>query len=372
MFGFEMALVVQTVATILKIALMLAIAFQIAPAMLWIERRQMALTQRRLGPNRVGFFPKLFRNFGFFGLGQPVVDAIKLMFKEEFFPEHVHKIFYFLAPIITSTAAMITVLGIPVGHSVAVFDQTIDLRVISMDVGFLFMFAISSLGVYGVALAGWSSNSKYSLLGGLRSSAQMISYELAMGLSLVPPVLVFGTLDLQKIIEIQSTGLWGVVYAPISFFIFSITMFAETNRLPFDLAEGESELVAGFLTEYGGLRWSQFFLGEYAMMFALSALATSVFLGGYELPFVTHDMLTDFVQNISGLEALIAQWIVLAINIGVFLIKIVFFMLLFAQVRFTLPRFRYDQLMRLGWVVLLPLALANIAITALVLGFLKF
>jgi NADH-quinone oxidoreductase subunit H len=193
-----------------------------------------------------------------------------------------------------------------------------------------------------------------------------------MGLSLVPPVLIFGTLDLQKIIELQSTGLWGVVYAPVSFFIFSITMFAETNRLPFDLAEGESELVAGFLTEYGGLRWSQFFLGEYAMMFALAALSTSLFLGGYELPFVTHDMLMRFVQSISGLELFLVQWIVLIFNIGVFLVKIVFFMLLFAQVRFTLPRFRYDQLMRLGWIVLLPVALVNIAITALVLGFLKF
>jgi NADH-quinone oxidoreductase subunit H len=372
MLEFNMPLVVQTVATLLKIALILGIAFQIAPAMLWIERRQMALTQRRLGPNRVGFFPKFFRGFGFFGLGQPVVDAIKLMFKEEFFPKNAHKIFYFLAPIITSTAAMMTTMGIPVGHSLHAFGETIDLRPIAVDVGFLFLFAMSSLGVYGVALAGWSSNSKYPLLGALRSSAQMISYELAMGLSLIPPVLIFGTMDLQKIVEMQAAGIWGVCYAPVSFVIFSITMFAETNRLPFDLAEGESELVAGFLTEYGGLRWSQFFLGEYAMMFALSALSTSIFLGGYELPFVTHDMLMSFVQHISGLEAVIAQWIVLAINIGVFLAKIIFFMLLFAQVRFTLPRFRYDQLMRLGWVVLLPVALVNIAVTALILGFLKF
>jgi NADH-quinone oxidoreductase subunit H len=264
------------------------------------------------------------------------------------------------------------IMGIPFGHSVVVFNQVIDLRPVSLDVGFLFLFAMSALGVYGVALAGWASNSKYPLLGGLRSSAQMISYEISMGLALIPPVLIFGTFDLQQIIALQSQSFWGIIYAPASFLIFTITMFAETNRLPFDLAEGESELVAGFLTEYGGLRWSQFFLGEYAMMFTLSLLSICLFLGGYELPFVTHEMLLSFVEKMTTLETAYAQWIVVVINLAVLIVKAVFFMLLFAQVRFTLPRFRYDQLMHLGWKVLLPIALANVVITALVVGFFRF
>ncbi len=368
----NMPIIVQTIATVLKIFVLLGIALQVAPIMTWIERRQMAVTQRRLGPNRVGILPKLFNNWGFFGLGQPLADAVKLLFKEDFFPEGVHKTFYFLAPVIISTTAMMCTMGIPFGHSVVVFGQYIDLRPVSLDVGFLFLFAMSALGVYGVALAGWASNSKYPLLGGLRSSAQMISYEISMGLALIPPVLIFGTFDLQKIIALQAQGFWGIFYAPVSFLIFTVTMFAETNRLPFDLAEGESELVAGFLTEYGGMRWSQFFLGEYTMMFTLSALSTCLFLGGYELPFVTHEMLLSFVQKLTTLDVSFAQWIVVLINLGVLILKSAFFLLLFAQVRFTLPRFRYDQLMRLGWKVLLPIALANVVVTAIVLGFIRF
>ncbi len=368
----SMPVVIQTIATLLKIAVVLGIALQVAPIMTWIERRQMAVTQRRLGPNRVGILPKLFGGFSFWGLGQPLADAIKLLFKEDFFPEGVHKIFYFLAPVILSSTALLAIMGIPFGHSVVVFDQVIDLRPVSLDVGFLFLFAMSALGVYGVALAGWASNSKYPLLGGLRSSAQMVSYEISMGLSLIPPVLVFGTFDLQQIIALQSQSFWGILYAPVSFVIFTITMFAETNRLPFDLAEGESELVAGFLTEYGGMRWSQFFLGEYTMMFTLSLLSVCLFLGGYELPFVTHEMLLNFVEKATTLETVFAQWIVVLINLGVLIVKAALFMLLFAQVRFTLPRFRYDQLMHLGWKVLLPIALVNVVVTAAVVGVIRF
>lgn len=367
-----MPTIIQVSASLVKILLMLVVALQVAPIMTWIERRQMAVTQRRRGPNRVGILPKLFGGFHFWGLGQPLADAIKLLFKEDFFPEGVHKLFYFLAPVVISTTAMMAVMGIPFGHSLTVFGELIDLRPISLDFGFLFLFAMSALGVYGVALAGWASNSKYPLLGGLRSSAQMISYEITMGLALIPPVLIFGSFDLQNIVAQQSHGLWGIFYAPVSFVLFTITMFAETNRLPFDLAEGESELVAGFLTEYGGMRWSQFFLGEYTMMFTLSLLSVSLFLGGYELPFVSHEELLSFIQKITTLDVSIAQWVVMLINLGVLVIKASLFMLLFAQVRFTLPRFRYDQLMHLGWKVLLPIALANVVFTAVVLGFFKF
>jgi NADH-quinone oxidoreductase subunit H len=359
------ALVVQTLATFVKIAILAGMAFNVAPIMTWVERRQMAYTQRRLGPNRVGIF-----GFRVMGLIQPLADTLKLLFKEDFFPTNVNRLFYFLAPVIVSTTAMMALMAIPFGSSVTLFGETIDLRVVNLNVGFLYLFAMSGLGVYGVALAGWASNNKYALLGGLRSSAQMISYELAMGLSFVPPILIYGTLDLQEIIHAQAVGLWGFIYAPVSCLIFTITMFAETNRLPFDLAEGESELVAGFLVEYGGMRWSQFFLGEYTMMFVLALLNVCLYFGGYELPFLPSARLNELLQTFIIPE--IAQWVVVLLNLAVLVAKVALFMILFAQVRFTLPRFRYDQLMRIGWYALIPLALLNIVVTALVAGIVHF
>jgi len=340
--------------------------------MTWVERRQCALIQRRVGPNRVGFF-----NFRLFGLGQPVADAIKLLWKEDFIPPYVNRFFYVIAPIITAMTGLMAIMFIPFGRAITVFGETINLQVIQLNAGFLALFTVSSLGVYGAALAGWSSNNKYALLGGLRASAQMISYELAMTLSIIPIALAFRTLDLQSIIHQQSESLllgilpnWGIFYAPVSFFIFLITIFAETNRLPFDLAEGEAELVAGFLVEYGAMRWSIFFLGEYAMMFALSALTVCLFLGGYEIPFLPYDTLINYCQNFFGHD--LAQWIAALIGFVCLLLKTLFFLLLFVQVRFTLPRFRYDQLMRIGWVYMLPVALVNVTVSAICLGIFRF
>lgn len=363
---------VQIVAMVVKVLVAIVIALQVPPLMVWLERRQAALIQRRVGPNRVGLF-----GFKIFGLGQPLADTIKLLFKEDFIPKHANRFFYVAAPIVIATTALIAVTGIPFGSYVMVMGERINLQAVSLNVGFLFLFAMSGLGVYGAVLAGWASNNKYALLGGLRASAQMVSYEIAMGLALLPPVIIFGTLDLQTIVGAQGGDLlfgflpaWGIFYAPVSFVIFVITMFAETNRLPFDLAEGEAELVAGFLVEYGSMRWSLFFLGEYAMMFALSALTACLFLGGYNLPWFSHDKVIALAQSMTN-ETL-GLWIAALVGLGVLLAKVAFFMMLFCQVRFTLPRFRYDQLMRVGWVYMLPIALVNVAVTALIVAFFRF
>jgi NADH-quinone oxidoreductase subunit H len=360
---------VALVAGIGKIAIALVIALQVAPIMVWVERRQAAFIQRRIGPNRVGLF-----GFKLFGLGQPLADTIKLLFKEDFVPKHVNKFFYILAPIVPAVMGLLAIQGIPLGKEIIVAGHTINLQPVNLNAGFLYLFAMSALGVYGVALAGWSSNNKYALLGGLRASAQMISYELAMGLALLPMVFIYGTLDLQTMIAAQSETIgflpkWGIFLSPVSFVLFVVTMFAETNRLPFDLAEGEAELVAGFLVEYGSMRWSLFFLGEYAMMFTLSALTTCVFLGGYEIPWLPHGQLVAMLTPIFTAEP--ATWVAALIGLGVLIAKVAIFMFLFVQVRFTLPRFRYDQLMRVGWVYMLPVALVNLVVMALIVAFLR-
>ena len=364
--------VFELVATVLKVVLALVVALQVAPLMVWVERRQAALIQRRIGPNRVGLF-----GFRLFGFGQPLADTIKLLFKEDFIPKHANKVFYVIAPIVPALMGLLAITGIPFGKYVEVMGYRVNLQPVDLNAGFLYLFAVSALGVYGVALAGWSSNNKYALLGGLRASAQMISYEIAMGLSLLPIVFIFGTLNLQNIIGAQSGHLlfgflpaWGIFYAPVSFGIFVITMFAETNRLPFDLAEGEAELVAGFLTEYGSMRWSLFFLGEYAMMFTLSALTVCLFLGGYEIPYLPQTRIVEMLSGTMGNE--LALWATFLIGFGVLIFKVCIFMFIFVQARFTLPRFRYDQLMRVGWVYMLPLALVNVVVSAVWAALSKF
>jgi NADH-quinone oxidoreductase subunit H len=359
------------VAAIGKIGLALVIALQVAPIMVWVERRQAAFIQRRIGPNRVGLF-----GFKLFGLGQPLADTIKLLFKEDFIPKQANKFFYVLAPIVTAVMGLVAIQGIPFANDIVVAGHTINMQPVNLNAGFLYLFAMTALGVYGVALAGWSSNNKYALLGGLRASAQMISYEIAMGLALLPMVFIYGSLDLQTMIAAQSDELlfgflpkWGIFLSPISFVIFVVTMFAETNRLPFDLAEGEAELVAGFLVEYGSMRWSLFFLGEYAMMFTLSALTACVFLGGYEIPWLPQSELISMLTPYVSYEP--ATWITALIGLGVLITKVAIFMFLFVQARFTLPRFRYDQLMRVGWVYLLPVALINVVVLALVVGIMR-
>ena len=311
------------------------------------ERKISAWIQGRLGPNRVG---------GKLGLLQPAADGVKNIMKEETLPGHVNKPMFMLAPMLAFIPAMLAWAVIPFG---APWDSRwgrIQMVVADLPVGFLFTLAITSLGVYGIVIAGWASNNKYALLGGLRSTAQMISYEIAMGMSLIPVLLLAGNVTLNQIIDQQaSMHMWNVLTLTISFFIFLVAAFAETNRLPFDLPEAESELIAGYHTEYSAMKFSMFPISEYANMATSSALMATLFFGGWDIPFTQRD-------NTTGVS-----FFMLLLSIGIFMAKTLFFIIVFIWIRWTLPRFRYDQLMSLGWKLLLPMALAYIVIVASVI-----
>lgn len=304
------------------------------------ERRVLGFIQGRLGPNRVG--PG--------GFLQPLADLIKFIFKEDIVPDKSTRFVYFLAPVIATVAALMTIVVYPFGPDIhiPIIDRTIPLVIARFDVALLYVLGVTSVGVYGIALAGWSSNNKYSLMGGLRSSAQMISYELALGLGLIGVILQSGTLDLQSIVEQQAGHFgvsgWNVFWVqPLGFLIYLIAAIAETNRVPFDLPEAETELVAGFHTEYSAMKFALFFLAEYVNMFTVSMLATTLFLGGWNGPFI-HQL----------------PWL----GVVYFLGKVILFLFLYIWLRATLPRFRFDQLMSFGWKYLVPAAILNIVITA--------
>jgi len=303
------------------------------------ERRIAAFIQDRVGPNRVGWF----------GLLQPAADGVKSFLKEDFTPGHVRKVYFWLAPMIVMIPSLLVMAVIPFGSRIGGQKMVIA----DLNVGILYTFGIVSLGVYGIVLAGYASNSKYPFLGGIRSSAQMISYEIAMGMSVVPVFLWVGDLNLSQVVAYQGNHGWMILRAPLSFVIFMIASFAETNRLPFDLPESEQELVAGYNTEYSSMKFALFFMGEYASMIAVSAMMVTLFLGGWTLP-------------LPGLHTVAGEsQIVLGVfHIAVFLAKVVALMGVFIWVRWMWPRFRYDQLMNLGWRVFIPLALANILATA--------
>ncbi|MBP6219141.1 MAG: NADH-quinone oxidoreductase subunit NuoH [Oligoflexales bacterium] len=345
----------EWIAVAVKTAFIFLLGLHVPPVMLWVERRVPALMQRRKGPNRVGLF-----KWRMWGLMQALADAIKLIFKEESVPSTAHKPFFHLGLLFSIFPAFLVLASIPFSESLEILGRQVPLQLISLNVGFLFFLAMAGMGIYGIVLGGWASNNKFALLGSLRASAQMISYEIPMGLSLIPLVLIYGSLDLTSIVRSQHDFLqWGIFLAPFSFIIFLICMFAETNRTPFDLAEGESELVAGFHTEFGSTKFALFFLSEYVSMFALSALASILFLGGWHLPWLPYESLSLLLGS-NNLASLV--------GILVLLIKSAFFMWLYVWVRWTVPRFRYDQLMNLGWKFLLPLGLANILLTAGVLA----
>jgi len=310
------------------------------------ERRVLGLIQGRLGPNRVGFGGSL----------QPFADLLKFILKEDIVPDKSTRFVYFLAPVIATMAALMTMIVYPFGPDVNLpFLHTTHLVIARFDVALLYVLGVTSVGVYGIALAGWSSNNKYSLMGGLRSSAQMISYELALGLSLIGVILQAGTLDLQRIVELQSrwhgAGWFLFWLQPLGFIIYLVSAIAETNRVPFDLPEAETELVAGFHTEYSAMKFALFFLAEYINMFTVSMLATTLFLGGWNVP---------FAEDIFGRGTVLFG----LVSVIGFLVKVCFFLFLYIWLRGTLPRFRFDQLMNFGWKFLLPLALVNIFITA--------
>jgi NADH-quinone oxidoreductase subunit H len=337
-------MITEVLIDLIKIVAVIGVMMTVVAYTVLLERWVCAWMQDRIGPNRVGPF----------GLLQPLADFGKLVLKEDVLPGHVNKIYYTLAPALTLMPALIVMAVVPWGSQLPIAGRMVDCVIANLDVGILFIFAIASLGVYGIVLAGWSSNSKYPFLGGVRSSAQMISYEVCLGLSVVPVFMQVGALNLMKVVEYQAQHVWLILCQPLSFLIFLVSAFAETNRLPFDFPEAEQELVAGYNTEYSSMKFGMFFMGEYAAMFVQSALMATLFLGGWSLPFA------PFNAPAQTLSVGLAQ-------IGVFLAKTILFLFLYIWVRWTIPRFRYDQLMALGWKVFIPLTLLNILITGVVL-----
>ena len=325
------------VAGFVKIGFILAVLMTVVGNMVLVERKVAAWIQDRVGPNRAGPW----------GLLQPLADGLKFIAKEEIIPADAYRSLYLLAPVLTLTTALTTFAVIPFADRLVILGRDVAPIIADLDIGLLWIFAITSLGVYGIVLAGWASNNKYSLMGGLRSSAQMISYELSMTLSVVGVLMAAGSLRLADIVAAQS-GLWNVIWQPIGFLVFITSAFAETNRLPFDLPEAEPELVGGYHTEYSSMKFLMFYMAEYAHVILSSCLMVLLFFGGWHLPFVG-GLLESASPMMRGL-----------IHLGIFSLKISFFLFLFIWVRWTLPRFRYDQLMGLGWKVMLPLALFNI------------
>ncbi len=362
----------------------------------YFERRLSAVIQDRVGPNRVGVpltlfgFKKDWQPLGIGGLAQAAADGLKFILKEDFVPAHVRKAYYWMAPCLVVVPALLTCAVLPFGSEIDLsflnpivtsvfggsgFTEPVKLVIADLSVGPLFTFAIASIGVYGIVLAGWASNSKYPFLGGVRSSAQMISYEISLGLSIIPVFMIFGDLNLGKMASYQDANgwlllpFWGeglsfqrwVLLIPIviSFCIFTVSMFAETNRLPFDLAECETELVAGYHTEYSSMKFALFFMGEYAAMIIGSGMAVTLFLGGWSIPFAPYLGLSFEAGN--------TPWWLGLLHIATFFAKVFAFILFFIVIRWTLPRFRFDQLMALGWKVFFELALANVFLTAVLL-----
>ena len=319
---------------IIKIAVVLGVGLLHVAYATYFERKVIGHMQVRLGPMRVG--PH--------GLLQPIADGVKLFFKEDVIPAEADKVAFFLAPVIFMAASMVNLSVIPF---------TAHFVIANINIGLLFIFAIAGIGVYGIFISGWASNSKYAFIGGLRSAAQVISYEVAMGLSLVGVMILSGSLNLTDIVKAQQASIFGVYAIPqiVAFVVFTIAALAETNRTPFDLPEAESELVAGYFVEYSGFRFALFFLGEYIAMFIMASLATVCFLGGWTLPWYILKVL-PFLMIVPGII-----W---------FLVKVYAFIFFYYWIRATVPRYRYDQLMGIGWKILIPIALANIVVTALV------
>lgn len=325
--------------SIIKIAIVLLVILTVVANLVYVERRTSAFIQNRIGPNRVGPL----------GLLQSPADVLKLFIKEDIVPKNANRFIHTLAPVISISVALVTFAVIPFGSTITLFGHEVKMLIADVNIGVLYILAMTSLGVYGLALSGWASNNKYSLLGSLRSAAQLISYELSLGLSIIGVIMAAGTLQLDKIVELQSGLAWNAFLMPIGFITFVVASFAETNRLPFDLPEAEPELVGGYHTEYSGMKFGTFFLAEYANMITASGLIVTLFLGGWQVPFLETLGLSPMAEGI--------------IHILAFVTKVALVLLFFIWIRWTLPRFRYDQLMNLGWKVMLPLALLNLVVT---------
>ena len=344
-----LSLPVFIIASVIKIVLVIFVLLTAVAYTVWLERKVVGHIQNRWGPTRVGPF----------GLLQPLADGIKFLVKEDLTPPHVYKPLFIAAPMIAVICALTSIAVIPFGTALPVRGYSIPLQITDVNIGLLLILGVTSIGVYGVALAGWSSNSKYSLLGGLRASAQMVSYEICLGLSVVGVLIVSGSFSLREIVLSQGGHFWGFIpkwnifYGGqfIAFFIYLMSAYAETNRIPFDLPEAETELVAGYHTEYSAMKFAMFFMAEYANMITVACVATLLFLGGWSGPVFGPPLWVAILPTF---------W---------FVAKILVFLFIYIWVRGTLPRFRYDQLMAFGWKFLFPLAIANLVVTALIVAY---
>ena len=335
------------IVSVVKIVLALFVLVTVVAYTVWLERKVVGHIQNRWGPTRVGPF----------GLLQPLADGIKFLLKEDITPPHVYRPLYIAAPILSLTLALTSIAVIPIGGWITIGQTSTPLQITDVNIALLIILGITSMGVYGVALAGWSSNNKYSLLGSLRASAQMVSYEIALGLALIGVLILSGSFSLRDIVDSQAGTWWG--WLPkwnffkgqfVAFFIYLMAAFAETNRVPFDLPEAETELVAGYHTEYSSMKFAMFFMAEYANMITVACLASILFLGGWHGPLFGPNLLRDVLP---------VFW---------FVLRVFCFLFLYIWIRGTLPRFRYDQLMAFGWKFLLPIAIANLVITAFVVA----
>jgi NADH-quinone oxidoreductase subunit H len=352
--------------TAAKALFIVLLVVQVMGLGVFFERKVSALIQDRIGANRAAIF-------GFAGLGLVntlVADPIKFLLKEDVVPGGTDRLLHFLAPVLSLVPVLVTFAVVPFGDVLAVRGRVIDLQAAQLNVGILYVLAMVSLAVYGVVLAGWASNDRWSLLGGIRGSAQMISYEIAMGLALIGVVLTYNTLDLQEMARQQGKLLWGwlpawgILYQPLGFLIFMTAGVAESKRIPFDLPESESELVAGYFTEYSGPKHLMFMMSDFVDVVLVAALVTTLFFGGWQVPWLMRDGFHFPWGAVVGLPS----WAVAVLQVTSFMLKLVFFTWLQIVIRWTLPRFRYDQLMRLGWRGLLPLALANVVVSAFVIA----
>jgi NADH-quinone oxidoreductase subunit H len=348
--------------SLIKIAVTLFWVLNLAALLTWVERKQSAVMQDRIGANRANVGP-----FRILGLPNILADSMKMFLKEDFIPKGGDRFLHTLAPMISAFFALMAFAAIPIGHFILVGQQQISLQVLSSNIALLFIFAVLSLEIYGAVFAGYASNNNYSMLGGLRASAQMFSYEITWGATVVGLLMIFGTLDVQEIVVSQK-GLisgfyprWGIFLQPLGFILFVAAGLAETKRIPFDIPEGESEIV-GYFVEYSGMKFGLFFLTDFLETILIGALATVLFLGGWQVPFLYPDGF-HFGANVIHLSNL---WVTI-LQIVAFFIKLSFFIWFFMLIRWSLPRFRYDQLMHLGWKVLLPLSLLNILVTGLVI-----
>lgn len=347
-------------ATLTKMIFIVALCLASVPICVWFERRGSAWIQGRVGPNRVGPF----------GLLQPMADAMKFFFKEDFIPAKANKFYYLMAPIIALVAPLVALTTVPFGSHLDIAGHLIPLQIVNFDAGIMLALAFIGLEVYPIILAGWSSNNKYSMMGAIRGASQIVSYEIAMGLSLLSMLVVYGTFDMKEMVAFQQAHTWGAFINPIAALVFWICIFAETNRLPFDLPEGEAEIVAGFHLEYGAMKFALFFMAEYVAMIMASLFLSTIFFGGFAL-LPGFSFLASHLATLFNLGPASSQNLIALFEFTSLFLKGGFFMIVFVWIRWTLPRFRFDQLMELGWKTLFPLSLANLVLMSIVSYFIN-